>query len=511
MPKNITQYDLLISCPGDITEEIKIINEAVQKFNDLYSDTLGISVRTKHWSKNSYPQSGGKAQALLNEQFVKDCDLAVALFWTRFGSPTDEYGSGTEEEIEVMLNAGKQVFLYFSEKPLSPSQLDQDGFKKIQAFKDKYRDRGIYYTYVSPKDFESKFFAHLTQYFILKKESDDKQQARNPQLVLRGIGPNRGLSENCVVAGFKLNNLTNSSKLLAKIRVNFSEIDSMHMSSRDLLKKDEESDQYPLRSLVNNRFEITLPPIEIEQNIRDVIKEAAKVNKIDISDDFFYLGNLSKIFSFEKVYSGTPDEEHKYELIKELHELILEFNMLSKIEKVYTGLPCVLLALENNGTAIDEDIEVILYFNKGVLQPLEQLPDIQDVEAIRFLLDKCDIKNLFAIPSTYQYKVYEESCKREVYEITRSGSSISFIPFTKGVDLKAKLHKEIANIYCNYEIFEENDQCVLKVKFDYIKHHTVIAFPTPIFIQNIPDKINYVIISQNSPDVMSGTIFVGIK
>lgn len=27
MPKNITQYDLLISCPGDITDEIGIVEE----------------------------------------------------------------------------------------------------------------------------------------------------------------------------------------------------------------------------------------------------------------------------------------------------------------------------------------------------------------------------------------------------------------------------------------------------------------------------------------------------
>ena len=95
MTQNVTQYDLLISCPGDIKEEIKVINRTVQKFNDQFSDTLGISIRTRHWSKNSYPQSGGKPQALLNEQFVKKCDAAVALFWTRFGTPTHEYGSGT--------------------------------------------------------------------------------------------------------------------------------------------------------------------------------------------------------------------------------------------------------------------------------------------------------------------------------------------------------------------------------------------------------------------------------
>ena len=31
------------------------------------------------------------------------------MFWTRFGTPTDEYGSGTEEEIEIMLPDGTNL------------------------------------------------------------------------------------------------------------------------------------------------------------------------------------------------------------------------------------------------------------------------------------------------------------------------------------------------------------------------------------------------------------------
>ncbi|MCR5764799.1 MAG: hypothetical protein K6G09_02355 [Treponema sp.] len=46
MPKNITQYDLLISCPGDIEEEINLINEVVSNFNQQFSNSLGISIQT---------------------------------------------------------------------------------------------------------------------------------------------------------------------------------------------------------------------------------------------------------------------------------------------------------------------------------------------------------------------------------------------------------------------------------------------------------------------------------
>lgn len=122
MAKTKVEYDILISCPGDVSEEIKTIENTVKRFNDTYSDILMIRLNTKHWTKDSYNQSGGKAQDLLNKQFIYDCDAAIAMFWTKFGTPTDEYGSGTEEEIEYMISSGKQVFMYFSEKDV-PSAL----------------------------------------------------------------------------------------------------------------------------------------------------------------------------------------------------------------------------------------------------------------------------------------------------------------------------------------------------------------------------------------------------
>lgn len=135
MPKNITLYDVLISCPGDIQSELKIIDEVVEQFNQQYADTLGISIRTRYWKKSAYAQSGAKPQSLINEQFVKESDLAIALFWTRFGTPTDEYGSGSEEEIDIMLQDGKQVFMYFSDKQISPSLCDMNQYDLVQNFK----------------------------------------------------------------------------------------------------------------------------------------------------------------------------------------------------------------------------------------------------------------------------------------------------------------------------------------------------------------------------------------
>ena len=182
MPKNITQYELLISCPGDVKEEVEIIKEVIHKFNSAFSKTLGIMIQERYWETDSYPESGNKPQEILNKQFVNDCDAVVAIFWTRFGTPTDEYGSGTEEEIEKMITANKQVFMYFSDAPMPPSQTANGQYKKIQQFKEKYKDKGLYWTYTKTDDFKDLFYAHLNKYFMSLSAVKDIENSKKPDL-----------------------------------------------------------------------------------------------------------------------------------------------------------------------------------------------------------------------------------------------------------------------------------------------------------------------------------------
>ena len=103
MKHNITMFDLLLSCPGDAYKECyPAVRKAIEIINADPQINNSISVSLKHWSTSSYPQSGGQAQKLLNSQIVKPADIAIAIFWTRFGTPTDDYNSGTEEEIDLL-------------------------------------------------------------------------------------------------------------------------------------------------------------------------------------------------------------------------------------------------------------------------------------------------------------------------------------------------------------------------------------------------------------------------
>lgn len=180
MKHNITVYDLLLSCPGDAYKECyPSVKAAIERLNNDPQINNSISISLKHWSTSSYPQSGGRAQELLNSQIVNAADIAIAIFWTRFGTPTDDYSSGTEEEIDLLIKNKRQVFLYFLDKPIPPSITDSPEYtenrKKITIFQKKYE--GIYHVVKNENDLQEKIVDHLKLYF--SKSNMDVERGSN--------------------------------------------------------------------------------------------------------------------------------------------------------------------------------------------------------------------------------------------------------------------------------------------------------------------------------------------
>lgn len=496
MPKNVVQYDLLISCPGDIISEISIIEDAVSQFNTQFSDVLGISIRTKHWRKNSYAQSGGKPQALLNEQFVNDCDAAVAILWTRFGTPTDEYGSGTEEEVEIMLSSGKQVFMYFSDKPLSPSQMNEESYKKVQAFREKYKDRGIYFTYSSDEEFKTLFFAHLSQYFLSEKRVAEIKGERHSELKIVGIDQTQHIRDVAPIINFIPNTDMTLSKYLEKMRTLYADI-----SARNLEKRIELSDKIAKYTFAFNN------PVEIDEGDRKIICSMADQLGINITEDFFVLGNLSQSSIPTGImggYSlnGTDAEKEKYDTIQELLETISKVLKWAPIEKAFADKKCLKLALQNCGTDIDEDIEISLIIPKSGLLPIREFPKF-DNDEMGYLLNDCDMSKIFGICSTSMYSEYDSSIVTSRRFSPRVSTPSIFPGYTP--DHRDDFESELADIFC-YSCFDEGEKYIVKIEFDYIKHNTTIAFPSVIFIKEPFGTITYTITSKNSPEVVSGEI-----
>lgn len=493
MAQNVTLYNLLVSCPGDIKDEVALIESAVDEFNELYADPLGITIRTRHWSKSSYAQSGGKPQALLNEQFVNRCDAAVAIFWTRFGSPTDEYGSGTEEEIEIMLQSGKQVFMYFSDKPISPSQMNDEGFKKIQAFREKYKDRGIYFTYSSDEEFKKLFFAQLSMHFLSDKKIKETTVHNVSKLKLMGIDENGKLSEEAFVYSFELNTQTTMYQFFDTIQSIYQEIAGMNVGKR---------------TAVNNAFFAGFTsPVDIDEEEREFITTVAEQMKLELSDDFFDLGNLGKDPLSISMYGGlklkgNSEEINKYRKIKKLRETISEALKWGSVEKVFSDMHCLRLAVQNCGKAIDEDVEITFEIPQKALLILAEFPQFENDE-MGYLLNNCDMRVLFGIDSTAEYIKYSKSEKNHF---------VDYIPIPhelSGYDSSYRddFIEELNNVFC-YSIYSNDDKYIVKLKVDYIKHNTTVAFPSVLFVKDRIIEIPYKITSKNNPDVVEGVLNV---
>lgn len=174
MQRDISVYRILISCPSDITEEVKIIKEELENINTSLLKKLNIRLETLYWEDDILPEYGNRTQDVINKQIVENADAIIAIFGEKIGSNTGKCKSGTIEEIEEIIKLSKKVFVYFSAKDISRDGIDKsvDEIKKINEFKKEYGSKGIYSIYKDNEEFRKKINSNLLQYAadIIKKK-----------------------------------------------------------------------------------------------------------------------------------------------------------------------------------------------------------------------------------------------------------------------------------------------------------------------------------------------------
>lgn len=137
MPFKAVTYRVLIASPSDLGEERNAATEAVHEWNAQHAVAEAVLLLPVKWETHATPATGVRVQGEINRQFVKDCDILVGLFWTRFGTPTGVADSGTVEEIDQFVEANKPAMLYFSARPVDPNKIDIRQHRKLRTFKEK--------------------------------------------------------------------------------------------------------------------------------------------------------------------------------------------------------------------------------------------------------------------------------------------------------------------------------------------------------------------------------------
>lgn len=487
MANDVRMYDMLISCPGDVEDAVDVIRDVIDNFNQQFNDTLLIGIRPRYWKKSGFSQSGAKPQELLNKQFVEKCDLAVAVFKTRFGTPTDKFGSGSEEEIEIMLQAGKQVFLFFDETPVvDHTAINPQQLQKVRDFKAQYVNKGIYWSYKSLENFREIFNAHITRYFLTFQQVEKIQESYNSDLTVKSYFKGE-IMENAVLSKFDMGSFARSDEILKRIEKIFKRIPQYKITH----------ESYSYEQLLEKK-------VELPENVIAWIDAAAEKFGYDTKGDFYNLGELresalaSSMLLGGRDLKGTDDEIAKYNDLLKLKEEIKKLVGHKQVENYYSNLIGIQFVICNNGTQYDEDIDIELHIPKKLVLLHN---DLNVPDKPLDLGDFC-FADIFEIQESKDFVSYTSTLKKQAY----IPQNTPFSPFSN-TSYEDGYRETLDEIF-DYTVFEDGDMLIIKVHMDYLKQHNNAAFPTWIFFNDAKEypDIEYSIISKNRPDIMRGML-----
>jgi hypothetical protein len=118
---------------------------------------------------------------------VDEADLGIALFWSRLGTPTGEFPSGSLEEITRLAVSKKRVMVYFKTAPI-PQEAAGEEFQRLVKLKEELKSTDLFDTFDSLPSLREKVILHLTTAVaeLLKSKSggvSDISPRKAPRLI----------------------------------------------------------------------------------------------------------------------------------------------------------------------------------------------------------------------------------------------------------------------------------------------------------------------------------------
>ena len=183
MPRSKSAYRIFVSSPGDVKAEREVLKELIEdELQKTIGADRGIQLEAWLWEYESRPGMGDIQQNITEQ--IGDYDIFVSIFWTRFGTPTERFDSGTEEEFrdaydQWRKDPSRPILIYFCERPSNPSTLDVDQLSKVRVFREEIAELGMYWTYTDLAEFRDLARKHL--YDTLVALDNDAQDNEVPE------------------------------------------------------------------------------------------------------------------------------------------------------------------------------------------------------------------------------------------------------------------------------------------------------------------------------------------
>lgn len=175
-------YKAFIASPSDTNSEREICDKIFEEINDGLGNLFNFRIESLKWEKDVRPTiKDVDGQTEIFNQIDDEFQIFIGIMNKKFGAPTPRAGSGTEEEFNAVfnrlqINKDIEVIFYFNdEPPKSMSDLNPTELVKIEEFKKKIQNIGIYGIYNGVSDFEEKLRKNLSKFFSeeFKKKSNE--------------------------------------------------------------------------------------------------------------------------------------------------------------------------------------------------------------------------------------------------------------------------------------------------------------------------------------------------
>ena len=179
---NIIEINCFIASPGDTLEERNACENIFDEINHGLGKSLGFRLVPLRWEKDIYPSVADYGQQVINRQMDGNYDLFFGIMKSRFGTPTPQAGSGTEEEFNIAYEKYQNreignIFFYFGVPEKSAYELDLEQFQKVKDFRTKIEQNGVVpMQYQGLDDFKKQLKNNLENYFLRNKPSTRKKR-----------------------------------------------------------------------------------------------------------------------------------------------------------------------------------------------------------------------------------------------------------------------------------------------------------------------------------------------
>lgn len=150
MPRQIQRVRVLLSSPGNLTSDRQAVGEVAGQINEDSGRRDGFHIEVVAWETHTRPAAGDEPQAVINQQFPDDVDIYLGMLGVYFGTPTKNWGSGTEEEYRLAYaswerSKSPEIMFYFSDNGIPPSEIDAEQFRLCTEFKKEIGQMGVKY------------------------------------------------------------------------------------------------------------------------------------------------------------------------------------------------------------------------------------------------------------------------------------------------------------------------------------------------------------------------------